>query len=555
VPPRARSPLASHPVTKPSGPAHSAARSARWVAAGILLSRLAGLVRERLLARFFGTSLEADAFRAALRMPNVLQNLLGEGTLSASFIPVYAELLEQGREEEAGRVAGATFALLLALAGGLSLLGAVFAPAFVTVTLPGFSGLRRELTIQAVRIMFPMTGIMVLSAWALGILNSHRRFFISYVAPVAWNAAMIAALLLLGGRLGRASLVIALAWAALIGGGLQFAVQLPFLLRLERRLQVRWAPQLPGVRTAIRNAGPAILGRGVVQLSGYVDVLLASLLTAGAVASLGYAMTLYLLPISLFGMSVAAAELPELSRKRQEATAVLRERVNLALRQIAVFVVPSFIGYLILGDVVVATLYQTGDFTRADTLVVHATLAALSLGLIASTGTRLYSSAFFALQDTRTPAIFAGVRVVLSSGAGAALMFPFDRLQVAPGHTLGPVGLGIGAGVAAWLEWWLDRRSLSRRIGPIGAGGSALARMVVAALIAALAARALLLVLPARHPAATGVVVIGAYAVLYFAGAHVLGLRDTLAPLLRALRPTRSGVRNGGPERGSTPGT
>src|SRR5690606_8816865 len=139
-------------------------------------------------------------------------NLLGEGTLSASFIPVYAELLEEGREEEAGRVAGAVFGLLVALAGGLALLGILFAPVLVSVFTPGFEGPRRELTIVAVRIIFPMTGVLVLSAWALGILNSHRRFFISYVAPVAWNAAIITTLVVFGGERSPSGLVIAVAW-------------------------------------------------------------------------------------------------------------------------------------------------------------------------------------------------------------------------------------------------------------------------------------------------------------------------------------------------------
>ena len=176
----------------------SGAAASAMVAAGIFLSRIAGLVRESVLAMFFGTTLYADVFRVGLRMPNVLQNLLGEGTLSASFIPVYAELLEQGKEKEAGRVAGAIFGLLLAIASVFVLLGVLFAPLLVSVFLPGFEGERRQLAVSTTRILFPMTGILVLSAWALGILNSHRRFFVPYVAPVLWNAAIIVALLLQG---------------------------------------------------------------------------------------------------------------------------------------------------------------------------------------------------------------------------------------------------------------------------------------------------------------------------------------------------------------------
>src|SRR5687768_12005974 len=247
------------------------------VAAGIFLSKIAGLVRDAVLASYFGVSLYADAIAAGLRMPNLLQNLLGEGTLSASFIPVYAELLEEGKEEEAGRLAGAVFALLLVVAGVLALLGVLLAPVLTDVFAPGFDGLQRQLTIELARIIFPMTGILVLSAWALGILNSHRNFFLPYFAPVIWNVAIIATLLFFGGRLDSANLVRAFGWGALAGGLLQFAVQLPTVLRLEKRLKIRWDLKLKGVRDVVRNAGPAIMGRGVVQLSGYIDFILASL--------------------------------------------------------------------------------------------------------------------------------------------------------------------------------------------------------------------------------------------------------------------------------------
>lgn len=170
---------AEAPGAQRTAAASTSVRSANLVAAGILLSRVSGLIRQRIFAQYFATSLYADVFSAALRMPTVLQNLLGEGALSASFIPVYSELIERGKKEEAGRVAGAVFALLVALAGGISLVGILGAPLIVTIFAMGFDGLRRELTIRCVRIIFPMAALLVLSAWALGIQNSHRRFFVS----------------------------------------------------------------------------------------------------------------------------------------------------------------------------------------------------------------------------------------------------------------------------------------------------------------------------------------------------------------------------------------
>jgi putative peptidoglycan lipid II flippase len=532
------------PEIEPEKPTPRAGTSASaLVAAGILLSRMAGLVREAATAQFLGTTIYADAFRAGLRMPNFLQNLLGEGTLSASFIPVYSELLHEGRKEEAGRVAGAIFALLLALAGALSLGGVLLAEPLTSVFLPGFSGEQRRLTIQITRIIFPMTGMLVLSAWSLGILNSHRKFFIPYVAPVLWNVAIIAALYLFGGRVTSYDLVVAVSWGALVGGALQFLVQLPWVLRLERGLKVRWDLHREGVRVALRNAGPAVMGRGVVQLSSYADAVLASFLAAGAFATFTYATTLYVLPVSLFGMSVAAAELPELARQRTGSHEVLRERTRAGLERIAFYVVPSFMAFMALGDVVVATLYQRGKFVHADTLNVWVTLAGLAAGLLATTTSRLFSSTFFALRDTRTPARYATVRVVLSIVLGIILMLAFEGVDSGvlhipggplsgvrvAGRQIGVFGLALGAGIAAWVEWALLKRALHRKIGGAGARGTVLARMFVAAGIAAAVGWGIKLALPPVSSLVSGVVILGAYGVVYFVAAAALGLGEARA--------------------------
>ncbi|MFW6078017.1 MAG: murein biosynthesis integral membrane protein MurJ [Gemmatimonadota bacterium] len=519
--------------------AQSSARSAYWVAAGILLSRVAGLVREIVFAYYFGISAVADVWRAALRIPNVLQNLLGEGVLSASFIPVYAELLEEGREEEAGRVAGAIFALLVAIAGGLALVGIVFAPVLTRVVLLGFEvgGLRYDLTVAALRITFPMMGVLVLSAWALGVLNSHRRFFVSYVAPVAWNAAIIATMVALGDTLESSRLVIALAWGALVGGVLQFLVQLPWVIRVSRGLRIHWSTRLEGVRTTVRNAGPAILGRGVVQVGGLIDVMLASVLTIGAVSALGFAYTLYVLPISLFGMSVAAAELPELARNRRGARDTLRRRVNGGLGRIAFYVVPSIIGYLALGLVVVAAIYQRGRFGPADTILAYLVLAGYSLGLLATTGTRLFSSAFFALHDTKTPAKYALVRVALAAAAGLVLMLQLRRVEVA-GYTLGAVGIAVASGLAAWVEWGLQRRALMERVGEVGFMRGALARMAGAAGAAAVIGLGVAWLLPELGRVPTALLVLPTYVVAYFGFCKIFGVEELEAALAGLTRRT-----------------
>jgi len=514
--------------------------AAALVGIGILASRVAGFVRDRMLASYFGAGLHADVFSAGLRLPNVLQNLLGEGTLSASFIPVYSELLGQGRTKEAGRVAGAAFAFLLAVAGGFALVGVTFAPLLVTVFLPGFEAHRRELMIDVVRIVFPMTGVLVLSAWALGILNSHRKFLVSYFAPVLWNVAIIAALLVFGGRRDLDGLLMAAAWGALIGGALQFAVQLPWVLKLDREIRVNSGRGDARFREVVRNAAPAIAGRGVVQLSGYLDLILVTLLAVGAPTRLRFAQTLYLLPVSLFGMSVAAAELPDLARERGAATTALRERAVAALRRVAFYVVPSFVAFLGLGDVLVAGLYRVGEFGAADVTVVWLTLAAYCLGLLPSTATRVYQSVFFALRDTRTPARVAALRVLTAAIAGAALMVQFEPIALfgmpipagvfaganVAGVPLGPLGLAAGAAVGAWLEWLLLRRRLRARIGTVGAGAAPLARMFGAAVLAAAAGRGVKLAIGALAPLPAALIVAGVFGVVYLGAAHALGLGE-----------------------------
>lgn len=509
------------------------------VGGGILLSRLTGLVRDRVLAAYFGTGLHADVFSAGLRMPNLLQNLLGEGTLSASFIPVYSELLAQGRKEEAGRLAGAVFALLLAIAALFSLIGIALAPVLVSIFTPGFEGERRELMVTVTRILFPMTGVLVLSAWALGILNSHRKFFVPYFAPVLWNAAIIGTFVALGTRLDLDSLLIAAAWGAFLGGVLQFAIQLPWVIRLERRFRIDGG-QKPAFTEVLRNAGPAVLGRGVVQLGSYLDMVLASLLAVGAVARLRFAQTLYLLPISLFAMSVAAAALPELARQREAARDSLRLQVNHAARRVAFYVVPSGVAFVLLGDVFVAGLFETGEFGRADVTIVWLTLAAYSLGLLASTTSRVYQSAFFALRDTKTPARVAGLRVAVSVLAGALLMLQFESISMGAlevpagffgevtvdGLPLGPVGLALGGAVGAWIEWGALVARLRGRLGQIGAGTSPIARMLVAALVAAAVGHAARIALAGVAPLPAAVGVAAVYGIVYFGAAGVLRLPE-----------------------------
>src|SRR5262249_51672281 len=376
-----------------------------------------GLVRQRVFAHYFGLESDAaDAWSAGFRIPNFLQNLFGEGAMSASFIPVYARLLARGEDAEADRVAGAVGALLALLTTALVAAGVVATPVFIALIAPGFHGEKSDMTIRVVRILFPGIGLLVLSAWCLGILNSHRRSLLSYTAPVFSSLAIIVTLLIYGPGTPLPRLAIILAVGSVIGSALQVIVQLPAVWRVAPRLRFSLARGNANVAEVLVNFLPVLVSRGVVQLSAYVDTLIATLLPTGAPTALLNATTLYTLPVSLFGMSVSAAELPTMAGvAASDSEHALRVRLDKGLRQIAFFVVPSAVAFLALGDLVAATVLQTGRFRPEDSVRVWGILAGSAVGLLATTLGRLYSSTYYALGDTRTPLRYAIIRVVLTT--------------------------------------------------------------------------------------------------------------------------------------------
>jgi len=521
----------------------SSRRFAFLVAAGIFLSRVAGLIRDRVFAHYFGNSDAADVFKAAFRIPNFLQNMFGEGVLSASFIPVYASLLARDDKDEARKTAGAVAALLTLSTSILVLLGVLAAPWLIDAIAPGFRGEKRELTILLVRILFPGAGLLVASAWCLGVLNSHRKFFLSYTAPVLWNIAMIVGMIAFGADRTQNSLVVITAWASVAGSALQVLVQLPMVFKLLGGLKLSLAHQAEHVRVVIRNFFPVFISRGVVQISAYIDAFLASWLPTGAVSALAYAQTLYTLPVSLFGMSVSAAELPVMSGAlgaADEVAGILRSRMNSGLRQITFLVVPSVVGFLALGDVIIAAIYQSGRFTHADVIYVWGILAGSTVGLLASTLGRLYSSGYYALRDTRTPLRFAVVRVLLTTLLGYLAALPLPRLLgIEP--RWGVAGLTISAGIASWVEFTLLQRGIRRRIGQVGVPISFLAQVWLASLIAAAAARGTLFSLGHRGPIIPAVIVLSVYGILFFGVSTLLKLPEAQG-MLGILR-RRAGIK------------
>ena len=494
-------------------------RSALLVGTGILISRIVGVIRQRVFAHYLGTSDAAGAFSAAFRIPNFLQNVFGEGALSASFIPVYAKLLAGGDKKEATRVANAVLTLLVFVTSVIVLVGVLTTPYFVDFFAYSFNPETRALTIRLVQILFPGAGLLVLSAWCLGVLNSHRKFFLSYIAPVAWNLAIITTLIVFGGGHDQARLVIMVAIGSVVGSVLQIAVQLPTVLKLLKSVRPVLDTVDVNVRKVLTNFIPVFVSRGVVQISAFVDAMLAGLISSQAVAALTYAQSLYTLPVSLFGMSVSAAELPAMSGTlgtQDEIAVKLRSRLNAGLQRISFFIVPSSMAMFVFGDVMTGALYQTGEFKHADSVYVWGILAGSTIGLLASTHGRLYSSTYYALHDTRTPLWFAVIRVFLTTVLGY-----FCAIKLPPLLGLdmkwGVAGLTASAGIAGWIEYLLLRHSLNSRIGTTGVAALYLVKLWVAAGISAAIGFGLKQVLPPMHAIPFAILVLGTYGMLYFA--------------------------------------
>jgi putative peptidoglycan lipid II flippase len=423
-------------------------------------------------------------------------------------------------------------------------LGYLATPWLLDLIAPGFSGETRALAIHLVRIFFPGISLLVLSAFCIGVLNSHHRFFLSYAAPVVWSAAIVVALIV-GARLeggDQARIAVWAAWGAVAGGGLQLGVQLPSVLKLlGQGARLSLGRGDVHVAEVVRNFLPVVAGRGVVQLSAYVDTLIASWLPSGTVAAFGYAQIVYTLPVSLFGMAVSAASLPSMSADAG-AKDKLHGQLESGLRAIAFPVVPSVAAFLALGDVICAALFQTGRFGHGDVMYVWWILIGSTVGLLAATMARLYSSAFYALRDTRTPLRYAVLRVALTAGLGVFCGLYLPGLLGIDAR-YGAAGLTASAGVAGWVEFWLLRRGIGRRIGEVHVPKGLLPRLWTSAALATAVALAVKLALQhagiLEHPIARAVLVLGFFGLTYLGATIAMRVPEATDALARVQRLIR----------------
>ena len=524
-------------------------QGAALVAAGIFLSRIFGLIRTRFQTTLLGNTIVADAFALALRLPNFLQNLLGEGALSASFIPAYSGLLARGENEQAGKLAGAVFSFLALLTSAIVLGGVLLAPTIVWIFTQGWKPEDREVAVGLARIMFPGTGLLVLSAWCLSVLNSHRRFLLPYAAPVVWNIAIIAMMIYSasrGGSMGEIALFAAI--GAVIGSALQFLIQLPTVIKAVPHLKLGLRRD-EETKAVISRFGPAVTARGSVQLSGYVDIWMVNILTFdGRTAVLSYAQTLFQLPISLFGASVSAAELPDISEGGDVAVVAggetprgieLRRRLGIASRRALFFVLPSAVALAFFGDLIVALLWKDGLFGDREVMATWIVLIGFALGLVPATAGRIVATSFFAMRDTKTPMGFALARIAVGAFLSASFLFFLPRFLNPALFAENPLfrvaGLSLGGSIAFWLEYALLYNAFEQRVGPPEPRPGYMPKLLSCVFLATVAGFGARFALAGPSELLQELGVIAAFGIVYLATAALLGISE-LTSLVRQFR-------------------
>jgi putative peptidoglycan lipid II flippase len=448
-------------------PRASVARNAGVISLAVMASRVLGLVRDQVFAIFFGAGLLYDAFLTAFRIPNLLRDLLAEGALSAAFVTTFTQTLASKGKAEALRLSNRVASLIIVVIVGVSVLAWIYAPAIVAILAPGFFAVpgKAELTIELTRIMIPFLLLIALAAQAMGMLNAFNIFGLPALASAFFNLGSIVGGLLIGfvlGPLVGTSPIAGMAFGTLIGGFLQLAVQWPSL----RRCGVSYKPDLslkaPGVRQILRLMGPAIIGTAAVQINVFVNTNFASEIVdaaTGAVANgpvswLSYAFRFMQFPIGVFGVAVATAALPSLSRSTSNPDiSEFRQTLAHSLTLVFLLCIPSAIGLTVLGRPIVALVFEHGKFTAFDTVQTANALAAYSLGLAGYAAVKVLSPAFYALNDARTPMLVSLGSIVVNYWMNALLVVRF-------GH----VGLAFSTSAVALVNFFLLGVFMRRRI-------------------------------------------------------------------------------------------
>lgn len=398
------------------------------VGAATMLSRIFGFIRDMVVAGFFGAGMATDAFFVAFRIPNLLRRLLGEGSLTVSFVPVFTEYLTKKSKEEACELANITVTALSALLVIVTLLGILLSPLIVTVMAPGFvkSPIRYDLAVFLTRLMFPYIFFISLVALCMGILNSLRHFAAPAISPVILNIAMIATTLALRDLFREP--IIALAVGVLIGGALQLAMQWPFLVKMGVRLKPDFRFKHAGLRQMGTLLVPTLIGSSVYQINIFIGTILASLLPGGSVSFLYYADRLVELPLGVFAIAVGTASLPSFSEQVSTGDFEnLKKTISFSLRLILFITIPATVALIVLRVPIISVLFQRGAFDSQSTLLTAQALLYYALGLWAFSVIRVIDSAFFSIQDRKSPLKAAFVSLFVNVVFSIVLMFPLKH--------------------------------------------------------------------------------------------------------------------------------
>ncbi|MDP8989418.1 MAG: murein biosynthesis integral membrane protein MurJ [Acidobacteriota bacterium] len=472
----------------------SVVRSAGVVSVAVLMSRVTGLLRESVMARLFGAGLIYDAFMLGFRIPNLTRDLFAEGALSSAFVPTFTEYLAHRGKEAAARLANLVATALIIVVGAVCALGVVLAPQLVHLMAPGFAAVpgKFELAVSMTRTMFPFLLLVALAAQAMGVLNASHRFGVPAMASTFFNIGSVGFGVVLGIWLGPSlhlRRIEGMAIGVVLGGALQLIWQLPSLYKLGFRFRVAFDWNHPGLVRIFRLMVPAILGNAAVQINVMVNTNFASTIADpvrgmdGPVSWLSYAFRFMQLPLGLFGVAMASATLPSISRSAAAGNMEeFRRTLSKSLGMVFLLTLPSSVGLAVLGKSIIGAIYQGGRFQLYDTQQTALALSFYAIGLAGYAALKVLNPAFYALGDARTP-MLVSLGSIIVNFATAATMIRFAGL----GHA----GLALSTSVVALFGFFLLFEILRRRIGGVygrelagGIGKVLIASLVMAAVAA-----------------------------------------------------------------------
>jgi putative peptidoglycan lipid II flippase len=489
----------------------SVARSAGIVSIAVMFSRVFGLIRETIFARFFGAGFLYDAFVVAFKIPNILRDLFAEGALSAAFVKVFTDYQIKKNEIEAWRLAGLIFNVLAVVMSGITIIGILLAPFVIPLLAWKFPPEKAALAVTLAQIMFPFILLVALAALAMGVLNTKGRFGVPASASTAFNIASIAfglgfAYVLSGGTWEVSSdkqlvpssaaqwAIMGMAIGTLMGGLAQLLVQVPSLLKVGFRFSSSLNFSDPGVRRVMRLMGPAIIGTSAVQVKVLVDIFVASGIEGGQ-SWLSYSFRLMQLPIGMFGVAVGTAAIPALSRLASEnKQGEFRNTLSDAIKLVFLMTIPAACGLIVLGEPIVRLIYEGGRFTALDTNMVAWSLTGYAIGLAGYAAIKVLSPSFYALDDAKTPMYVSIGSILIHAPTSFGLMYLLSTVGVTPDRPdgYGHVGVALATSTVALVNFLALTFLMRRRIGRLNGRDiiSALVKIGIASALMSLAAYA-----------------------------------------------------------------